>query len=98
MRQHNYYTYVMASARNGTLYIGVTSDLVKRVYEHREGLIEGFTKKYNVKNLVYFEYYSDIENAIKREKKMKRLYRKEKLDLIESCNPGWKDLYFEIIK
>lgn len=88
----------MASKKNGTLYIGVTNNLVRRVYEHKEGLIEGFTKKYNVKNLVYYEVYNDSYEAIKREKAMKKWLRNWKIDLIEKTNPDWKDLYAEIIK
>ena len=88
----------MASKKNGTLYIGVTNNLVRRVYEHKEGLIEGFTKKYNVKNLVYYEVYNDMYEAIKREKAMKKWLRKWKIELIEKTNPDWKDLYEEIVK
>jgi putative endonuclease len=88
----------MASKKNGTLYIGVTNNLVRRVYEHKEGLIEGFTKKYNVKNLVYYEVYNDTYESIKREKAMKKWLRNWKIDLIEKTNPDWKDLYAEIIK
>lgn len=88
----------MASKKNGTLYIGVTNNLVRRVYEHKEGLIEGFTKKYNVKNLVYYEVYNDMYEAIKREKAMKKWLRKWKIELIEKTNPDWIDLYEEIIK
>jgi putative endonuclease len=93
-----YYLYILASKNNGTLYIGVTNNLVRRVYEHKEGLIEGFTKKYNVKNLVYYEVHNDIYEAIKREKAMKKWLRKWKTELIEKTNPNWKDLYAEIIK
>jgi putative endonuclease len=88
----------MASKKNGTLYIGVTNNLVRRVYEHKEGLIEGFTKKYNLKNLVYYEVYNYTYEAIKREKTMKKWLRKWKIELIEKTNPDWKDLYVEIIK
>lgn len=88
----------MASKKNGTLYIGVTNNLVRRVYEHKEGLIEGFTKKYNVKNLVYYEVYNDMYEAIKREKAMKKWLRKWKIELIEKTNPDWIDLYEEIVK
>ncbi|RJP70259.1 MAG: GIY-YIG nuclease family protein [Ignavibacteriales bacterium] len=92
-----YYVYILASKKNGTLYIGITNDLMRRVYEHREGLIDGFTKKYNVKNLVYFEIISNVTEAIKREKAMKKWLRKWKIELIEKSNPEWKDLYLEII-
>ncbi len=84
---------MLASKRNGTLYIGVTNDLLKRVHQHKEGLAEGFTQKYNVHNLVYYEAYRNIHNAIAREKSMKKWKRKWKIELIEKSNPGWKDLY-----
>ncbi|WP_075995294.1 GIY-YIG nuclease family protein [Salaquimonas pukyongi] len=87
------FVYIMASKRNGTLYTGVTSDLARRVYEHREGLIEGFTKRYDCKMLVWYEEYFNVADAIQREKSIKRYYRKWKLDLIESINPEWNDLY-----
>ena len=93
----NYYVYILSSKRNGTLYIGVTNNLVRRVYEHKEDLIEGFTKKYNVKTLVYYEIHSDIKKAIEREKQMKKWYRKWKIELIEKTNPKWKDLYTELV-
>ncbi|MFW6129323.1 MAG: GIY-YIG nuclease family protein [Candidatus Aminicenantaceae bacterium] len=92
-----FYVYILASKRNGTLYIGVTSDLIKRVWEHKEKIIEGFTKKYNVDKLVYFEQYFDPENAIKREKRLKRYKREWKSDLIEKENPKWEDLYDKLI-
>ncbi len=94
---NSYYVYIMASQRNGTLYIGVTNDLIRRVYEHKQRLAEGFTKKYNVKNLVYYEETSAIEAAIHRETQMKKWNRKWKLELIEKQNPEWKDLYEEIV-
>jgi putative endonuclease len=90
---NQYYLYILASKRKGTLYIGITNNLLRRVYEHKEGLIEGFTKKYNVKNLVYYEVHSSIYEAIKREKAMKKWLRKWKIELIEKTNPEWKDLY-----
>jgi len=89
----SYYVYMLASKRNGTLYIGVTSDLIKRVYEHKQGLVEGFTKKYNVHQLVFFEETNDVESAITREKQMKKWNRQWKIELIEKENPEWKDLY-----
>ncbi len=92
-----YYIYIMASERNGTLYIGVTNDLVRRAYEHKNKLIEGFTKKYGIHKLVYFEQTSDVESAIAREKQMKKWNRKWKLRLIEESNPGWKDLYNKLV-
>jgi putative endonuclease len=83
----------MASKRNGTLYVGVTSDLEGRAYEHREGLLPGFTRKYGCKKLVWYEEFFDITDAIQREKSLKRWYRKWKLKLIEDMNPDWEDLY-----
>ena len=90
------YVYMLASGRNGTLYIGVTSDLIKRVWQHRAGEIDGFTARYDVKNLVWFEVHDDIASAIAREKAMKKWYRKWKLELIEKTNPEWRDLFPEI--
>lgn len=92
-----YYVYILASKRNGTLYTGVTGNLIKRVYEHKNGIIEGFTQKYNVHNLVCYEKYGDIRNAIQREKQLKKWNRKWKLDLIEKGNPNWDDLYFTFL-
>jgi putative endonuclease len=89
----DYYVYILASARNGTLYVGVTNDLARRVYEHRNDLVEGFTKRYQVHILVWFEAYGDIREAIVREKCIKRWNRRWKLRLIEEQNPDWKDLY-----
>ena len=88
----SYYVYILASKRNGTLYIGVTNDLIRRVYEHKNGLIEGFTKKYSVKNLVYYEQTNDVREAILREKRLKKWNRDWKIKLIEKMNPDWKDL------
>jgi len=87
-----YYVYILASKRNGTLYIGVTNNLERRLYEHRNNLIEGFTNKYNVHNLVYYEDVNDIQAALQREKQLKRWTRKWKLELIEKVNPAWRDL------
>lgn len=87
-----YFVYILASGRNGTLYIGVTSNLEKRIYEHRHNLIKGFTSKYAVHCLVYYEQTGDIFSAIKREKQLKKWNRKWKLSLIEKTNPDWKDL------
>jgi putative endonuclease len=92
----SYYTYILASRRNGTLYVGVTNDLIRRVYEHRTGAVAGFTKRYNVKLLVYFEVFDDVERAIGREKRLKEWPRAWKLRLIEKQNPLWRDLYDEI--
>ncbi|MDO8429608.1 MAG: GIY-YIG nuclease family protein [Candidatus Daviesbacteria bacterium] len=92
-----YYVYILASKRNGTLYIGVTNDLVRRVFEHKNDLIEGFTQKYNVHQLVYFEQHEEIEQAILKEKQIKKWKRKWKLELIEKSNPDWDDLYKSIL-
>jgi putative endonuclease len=88
----------MFNRRNGTLYVGVTSDLVRRVYEHKNRLVDGFTKKYSVDKLGYYEFFPLITDAIAREKQIKGGSRKKKIDLIEGVNPEWKDLYEEIIK
>ena len=93
----NYYVYMLASKKNGTLYIGVTSNLSKRVYEHKRKLIDGFTKKYNVDKLVYYEITEDVESAILREKRLKKWKRQWKVELIEQKNPEWNDLYYDII-
>ena len=92
----DYYIYILASERNGTLYIGVTNDLIRRVSEHRQELIPGFTKTYHIHNLVYYEQGHDISAVILREKQLKKWNRKWKLDLIEKSNPDWKDLWDEI--
>ena len=88
----SYFIYILASKRNGTLYTGVTNDLERRMYEHKIGMNEGFTKKYSVKTLVYFEEYPTAVDAITREKQIKGGSRKKKLALIEKDNPQWKDL------
>ncbi|MCF7845217.1 MAG: GIY-YIG nuclease family protein [Candidatus Pacebacteria bacterium] len=87
-----YYVYIMASKRNGTLYIGVTNDLERRIYEHKNNIIKGFTEKYKVHYLVYYEETSDIKTAIEREKQIKKWNRKWKLELIEKENKEWVDL------
>lgn len=91
--EKQYYIYIMTNKNNTVLYTGVTNDLKRRVYEHKEKLIEGFTKKYNVTKLVYYETYGDAENAIVREKQMKGGSRTKKVELIKGTNPCWKDLY-----
>jgi len=91
-----YYVYMLASERNGTLYLGVTRDLVRRVYEHKTKAKPGFTKRYGVQRLVWFEVYDDPTNAITREKDIKKWQRAWKLRLIEEANPQWRDLYDEI--
>ena len=88
--------YILASKRNGTLYIGVTSNLPKRVWEHREGVVEGFSKEYGVKTLVWYEVHENAQSAITREKQLKKWNRIWKLTLIEEKNPEWRDLYQEI--
>ena len=89
--------YILASKRNGTLYIGVTSNLRKRIWEHREGIVEGFTKKYAVHMLVYYELFTDMYSAITREKHLKKWRRAWKIRLIEETNPRWDDLWQQII-
>ena len=92
-----YYIYILASNRNGTLYIGVTNDLIRRVYEHKNDIIDGFTKKYKVHMLVYYELANDIYSAIQREKRIKKWERKWKMELIEKMNPDWHDLYEDLV-
>ncbi|MGE3332050.1 MAG: GIY-YIG nuclease family protein [Rhodospirillaceae bacterium] len=91
-----FYVYILTNNRNGTLYIGVTNDLVRRVYEHRQGAVSGFTRRYGLHDLVYFEQFDDPENAIQREKRMKHWPRQKKIAQIESANLLWRDLYEEI--
>ena len=88
-----YYVYILASRKNGTLYVGVTSDLVRRIWEHKNKAVKGFTSKYGVDRLVYYEIFDDTENAIKREKRLKEYKRQWKIDLIEKKNLEWEDLY-----
>ena len=90
------YVYLLASRRNGTLYVGVTSDLVRRVRAHKEGILGGFTRRYGVHRLVYYETHEHIRDAIIREKRIKEWNRAWKLELIEQMNPGWQDLYEEL--
>ena len=87
-----YFVYIMASERNGTIYTGVTNNLVRRVFEHKQGLLPGFTKDYDVKTLVYYESYDDVRIAIQREKNLKHWKRDWKIALIEGQNPEWHDL------
>ncbi|MCH8322937.1 MAG: GIY-YIG nuclease family protein [Proteobacteria bacterium] len=96
MHQKQYFVYIMAKGRNSTFYVGMTSDLPKRVWEHKTGIADGFTRKYGIKNLVYYEVFDDPENAIKREKRLKKWTRAWKMKTIEEMNPNWKDLYEEI--
>jgi putative endonuclease len=92
-----FYVYILASQRNGTLYVGVTSGLVKRIWEHKQNLVEGFTKKYGVKTLVYYEVHESSIAAITREKQVKKWERAWKIRLIEKDNPHWNDLYEKIV-
>lgn len=96
MGKRCYYVFILASKIGGTLYIGVTNDLIRRVAEHKLQLVESFTKEYGVVKLVYFEQFDDPENAIKREKRLKKWKRDWKIALIEKDNPDWNDLYPEI--
>jgi len=89
--------YILASKRNGTLYIGVTSDLVKRIWEHKNNMVEGFTKRYAVHQLVWYELRESMQSAIEREKRLKEWKRKWKLELVEGTNPNWQDLYHTIV-
>jgi putative endonuclease len=93
-----FYVYLLASQKQGTLYLGITRDLVRRVYQHKEKLLPGFTSKYDVYRLVWFEAYDDPTNAIEREKEIKKWRRAWKIALIEKDNPDWKDLYPDIVR
>ncbi len=93
----NYYVYIITNKPKGTLYIGLTNNLIRRSYEHQNGLIDGFTKKYNLKRLVYFEVFNLVEDAILREKRLKKWNRQWKIDLIEKANPNWNDLYQQLV-
>jgi len=97
MKNKNYYVYIITNKGNNVLYIGITSDLIKRVYEHKNKLADSFSKKYNLDKLVYFEIFDDPENAIKRGKQLKNWHRDWKLNLIKANNPGFKDLYDGIL-
>jgi len=97
VREGAYYVYILASERNGTLYVGVTNDLIRRVHEHKTDAVEGFTKQYGVHDLVYYEHTGDIESAIGREKQIKKWNRSWKKRLIEEFNPDWNDLYNSLI-
>jgi putative endonuclease len=93
-----YHVYILASKPNGTLYIGVTSNIARRVWQHKQGLVEGFTKKYGVNRLVYCEAFARPQEAIQREKRLKKWNRAWKIQLIESTNPEWKDLYETVMR
>ena len=92
-----YYVYILASRPSGALYVGVTNDLLRRVAEHKQGLVAGHTKRYQIDKLVYFEQYADVRDAIQREKNMKHWPRAYKTRLIAQMNPAWRDLYDEMI-
>ncbi len=94
---NTYYLYILASKKNGTLYVGVTSNLLKRIYEHKTKIIEGFTKEHSVDKLIYFEVTHDVEAAINREKQIKSWNRAWKIRLIKKSNPDWEDLYYKLI-
>ena len=94
----NYCVYILSSKRNGTLYVGVTSNLIKRVWEHKNNAVEGFTEKYSVHNLVYYEETPNSNSAIEREKRIKKWKRRWKLELIEKTNPEWEDLYYKLLQ
>jgi len=96
-KAEQYCVYILASKRNGTLYTGITSDLVRRVYEHKNDVVDGFTKRYRVHRLVYYEMTSDVNEAITKEKRLKKWKRAWKIDLIESTNPDWRDLYSDLL-
>ncbi len=87
------WVYIMTNRRNGVLYVGVTSDLIRRAWQHREGAVDGFTQRYRLKRLVYFERHDDIRSAIQREKNLKHWPRAWKIDLLQTANPNWDDLY-----
>ena len=96
MNEKKFYVYILAKARNSTFYVGVTSNLPKRIWEHKNEVADGFTKKHNIKFLVHYEAFDDAENAIRREKRLKKWNRTWKMRLIEETNPDWNDLYEQI--
>lgn len=95
-KEHRYFVYILASQRNGTLYVGVTNDLARRTGQHRDEDLEGFTRKHGIHMLVWFEEYGDIGDAITREKRIKKWNRAWKLELIEKSNPDWRDLFCDV--
>ena len=97
MNKKQYYVYILFSKQNGSLYVGVTNDLLKRVWQHKNKLAEGFTKRYGIDKLGYYEVFGDINMAISREKQLKGGNRRTKLELIELNNPDWNDLYYDIL-
>jgi putative endonuclease len=98
LMERTYFVYIVANRKHGAIYTGVTNDLVRRTYEHREGLVEGFTKTHGCKHLVWYEVYQDIEAAILQEKRIKKWLRGWKEELIETVNPDWRDLWGDITK
>ncbi|MDD4606720.1 MAG: GIY-YIG nuclease family protein [Patescibacteria group bacterium] len=94
---NKYYVYILASQRNGTLYVGVTSEIKKRVYQHKQGVVDSFTKRYKINRLVYYEEYNDINLALEREKQLKKWFRSWKIRLIEEFNSHWRDLYDDLL-
>ena len=96
MKEKSYYVYILAKARNSTFYIGFTENLVKRVWEHKNEVADGFTKKYDIKTLVYYEVFDNYDAALTREKQLKKWRRLSKMQLIETMNPKWDDLYERI--
>jgi len=92
-----YYIYILTNQYHAVFYVGVTNNLIRRVYEHKNKLVKGFTSKYNINKLVYYEVFSDVRDAIYREKQIKSWSRKKKIEMIEKFNPEWKDLYEEIL-
>lgn len=97
MLNKNYYLYILTNWDNTVMYVGVTNDLTRRIYEHKNKIYDGFTKKYNLNKLVYFELFCEVEAAIRREKEIKKWRREKKNNLVESKNPDWKDLSLELI-
>ncbi|SRR3989344_2783016 len=97
LKSKTYFVYILTNKNNTVLYLGITNDLVKRTYQHKSKLVSGFSQKYNLTKLVYFEIYQDPLTAIKREKTLKNLVRRKKEALINTINPSWKDLYAEIV-
>lgn len=96
--EKSFFVYILTNKRYGTLYVGVTSDLPKRIWQHKNQVIEGFTKTHNLKTLIYYEHHENAESAIKREKRLKKWDRQWKIELIEQSNPDWRDLYENIVK
>jgi len=93
--RYNYFVYILANSRNGTIYIGVTNDIERRIYEHKHKIVKGFSSKYNLNKLVYCEYFNNINDAITREKNIKKWKRQWKIELIEKENPTWRDLFLD---